>query len=459
MSQASNSGDAVAQLRQELSGDVISEAEGVDGLDVDAVLADVAEKRADYSLATQVRFATAELERQVQAAGDETLSGILMGSRDRYDKNWPRRYSLLRSNGDHLEVSSWDSTLPGPDGPEVDLRPGVMVELGAQFDDEYEEYSAQRVEAMTEVDREDLADKLSSVAVSPGDISRSDEWEIVAVKGTLRYINPQTVFRDGDPDGPGPVMMEDQRAPPKKQPHFEAVLEIEGGTQVRVHFERQNSGSPYLDLPEIDQLLPDALDEGQPDAQASFLQAALEGLEVVAVGNVNSVDQDRDDDGNKRMYVDIAATAMLNVDGGAEAAEEPATEPQPEESDDGDGIDGVVDDIKTAAQLQGVDPEELTKADVADMAPAVADAHPGEVIEHALRVLGGDADATTGTAETDADADPPELLENFRDGGTINCPGEDCLAQEGDAQSMVVHIATEHGVDTDDIGAWIGERV
>jgi len=127
MSQAT---DAVEQIRQQIDDDVLAGAEQAD-VDVDAVIASVADERSDYGISTQTRFAKAELNRQIEAADSETIKGILMGCRDRYERQWPRRYSLVRSNGEHLEVSSWEGTLPGPKGNDVDLSPGAVAALGA----------------------------------------------------------------------------------------------------------------------------------------------------------------------------------------------------------------------------------------------------------------------------------------------------------------------------------------
>jgi len=486
MSQAT---DAVEQIRQQIDDDVLTEAEQAD-VDVDGVIESVAEEREQYGIGTQTRFAQAELNRQIEAADSETIKGILMGCRDRFGRNWPRRYSLVRSNGEHIELSSWEGTLPGPKGNDVELAPGAVAAIGADYNDEYEDWQAERVESLTPLDKPELMDRLKTIAKRPSDLSRSDEYETDVVTGEIAFVNPQTVFRNGEPQGDGPVMMDDDREPPQKQPHFEVALSDDGGTRVRGHLERQRYGEPHVDLPEIEMLLQDAQDAGSPESQASFLQAALEGLEVVMVGNVSSVDTTRDDDGNKRTYVDVACTAivagersgeataegMADTDGESDTeseqadadddAGEPEAQPSPDDSEPAQtgvsaDVEDVADDIATAARLQGAVPEDLTLADVKEMAPELADDHPDEVLTHAVKSLSDDDADGGGDEESESAAEGGaqgmDALEAVKDGGVHKCPADDCLAQIGETSAFMSHVEDEHADGP--APEWVAEQV
>jgi hypothetical protein len=196
----SGSGNTLSadEVRRSIDAQVVQEASDA-GVDVDGVIESTIAERGDYGRRTVERFAVSALNRQIEAAASDTVSGILCGSRDRHGKNWPRRHALIKSDGDHLEASTWDGTLPTPDGTEVEIPAGAAVEIGLEHDSQYDSYEAKQLHSVQDLDRETLASRLASISKTPGDLSREDEYEIVAVRGELRFVNPQTIVEDGEP--------------------------------------------------------------------------------------------------------------------------------------------------------------------------------------------------------------------------------------------------------------------
>lgn len=376
MVQASESG--VQEVKSAVPAGVIDSAKEV-GVDVDSVVQENITKHSDYSVKTVARFVKTELQSRVEAEQADELSGIIMGSRDRYGRNWPRRHSLVRSDKENVEVSTWDGELPGPSGQDVDIPiGGAVVKMACNYDDQYESWEGKAIRGIREMDPAELVEALEQVAVSPDFLSRDDEYEVVVVKGEIAYINPQTVFVGGKENQEnwydGEVMIEDERG--ELQPHFEVSLRTEGNQRVRGSFERQGAGRPFTQVPDLEKMLHDAMrHRDTPEKQARFLTDGLQGEEIILVGNVNNFDTSRDDDGAVH-YVNIGLTAMVSLDDTRQVsieesatADEPEPAPEPDEAAETspsptEAVAEVRADIEKYCELTGTDIGSLTVDDV-----------------------------------------------------------------------------------------------
>lgn len=445
MTQDTADSDRVQAITQEIDGELVAQAEDA-GVDIDAIVSGHIEADGDFQNSTIARFATAELRQQIEAQNAEDHRGVIMGSRDRHGRNWPRRHSLITSDGDHLEVSSWDGSLPTPGGQEVQIPAGgAAVTMQCEYDSDYESYEAKGIQDIQDIPRDDLLDALGSVAIGPSDLSATDEYEVVVVRGQVYQVEPQTVFVDGEPDHDGDVMLPDERG--ELRPHVEIRLDQDDGSFVRGHFERQAYGKPYIGLPDFDALCQRA--KGQfddPQDQANFVSNGLEGAEVFMVGNVSSYNQDRNGDGDPVTYVDIGLTALVDAEREADEASAEA-DSEADESDDEMPPDpqqaGVVSDVRSTIQqyadLTGTDMDDLTVADVQENVDLDASE---EEIRAALS--GGDAGGSD------------DEFAALKDGDSYNCP--ECeLVQAGSIAELAGHVADEHKPD-ESPKAWLRDR-
>lgn len=486
-------------VKESLDDELVEEAEAA-GVDIDTVVRETIEEYDDYGVRSLARFAKSALESQIEAESAEEIKGLIMGSRDRHGKNWPRNHSILRSSGNHLEVSTFGPSVPDENGTEVRIPVGgAVVTMSCNYDDEYESYEGSRLEEANPLSLEQAVEAASDVALSPGDISKQDEYNIVAVRGTVRYVDTKTVFKDGDPHMEGPVLMEDDRG--DAIPHIEITLESEGSNQnVRGGIERQSTGRPYIHVPDLERMCEDAIqkygtgDEEQHEAQANMLQNGLRGMEVLMVGNVNNFGKNRND-GEVTEYVDIALSALVDV----EAAESPQSElsevpdtddagdeaEEPDEADetdeaeaddeadetdeaDGSGVAAVVEDatqdIVQYCDLIGIDPDGMTVDMVRDNLSGWEDADE-EVLYEALReakeFIDGRAPDAEPADEPDESGDDTPLAQ-IRENGVLHCPDADpadddaeCLYQASSKGDLGQHAATEHGVDPDGLEEWV----
>ena len=489
----SGSGNPVdAEDVQNLLDDGLLEEAQESDIDVESVIdSTIAEHGRDYGIATVKRFAAAALNNQIQASGAEVVNGILAGSRDRYGKNWPRRYALIRSNGDHIEASSWSGSLQTADGGEKEIPSGAAVEMRLEYDDEYDSYEAQQLDSVTPLSNEKLAAQLDQIARHPSEIGRADEYEMVVVKGEARFLNPQTVFEDGEPVGDGPIMLEDERGQPK--PHFELVLAEEGDTRLRAHVERQRYSEPMFAVEDFGQLVRDAHTKYEsPEDQVGFAGPALRGREVIIIGNVNSVDQTRGDDGTTTKYIDIGVAGVVEVpeeapagvsqdstqesgsddsdtddtatkdDDSLEDSEDtldeskPDDDPEPETEPDESVLQEVHGDIRQYCDLVGLDQSDVSVEVITENMDIDA---PESVIQTAIDNLDSEEVAVGGeSSESDADggAGGVESLRN-PETGQLECPDDDCWFNAGSEAELFGHIAGTHIAGDQNPEEWIEE--
>lgn len=451
-----DSSGTVDGIVQELDAEKVKAARDAD-INVEEIVGETMQEYADYEAVTQARFASAALERALDAVDAEVHEGILLGSRDRSGKNWPRRLSLVKKDGDHMEISSWSGSIPMDDGTEVDLPHGEMVEIAAEHDAEYDSWEAKRLDAVTRLSQSERASRLASVAVPPREIARDDEYEVVVVRGTVAWVDPATVFEDGEPVGDGPIMAEDENG--ELKPHLEVSLEGDEGVRVRGRIEEQRYGNPYIDVTDFDKLIRDANENfGEPEAQTEFLNSVMQGTDVVLVGNVSKVNQTRQD-GAVVTYVSLGLSGIVEVPSGAGQASssEAATESTSDTDTDTDSgaasasdVDAIREDIEQYADLTGTALDTITPSFVQDNLDVDA---PESVIHQALDELRGVRTPSDAAEQesTDGDSDAPEQepLESLqKSDGTYSCPKGGCLFSGSEA-SLYGHAASEHAGEQD----------
>jgi len=469
------------EVQAEMNDDLRQQAEDA-GVDVSFIVDKTIQEDADLGLTNVVRLVESTLKQQVEMESTETVSGILAGSRDRYGKNWPRRYALVRSDGDHIEVASWPGSLPTPDGGEAEIPAAAAVDMRVEYDSEYDSYEAKQLDSVTKLSKTDLSQKLAQVAVHPSEIGRDDEYETVAVRGTVAYVNPQTVFDDGSPAGDGPIMLADDRGRPK--PHFELVLSEEADTRIRAHVERQRYCEPLMAIDSFEKLCKKAQDRfNTPDNQTKFVGDVLRERDVVVVGNVNKVDQARSD-GDVTKYIDIGVAGIVEVvdadDGTEEVAEETTDdaddefvpdddqlgnfdpdegEVHPDQSDDSDDtadVAQVAEQVQQYAELVGMGKNEITAEVITENTAIEA---PDSVIEAAIERIGADADESVDEARGgDEPDDPIESLRNSET-GQLECPSDSCFANASGKAGLFGHVMGTHIPGDADPEEWVLEQI
>lgn len=453
--------ERIDSVRAQIDNEVIESANDV-GIDVDAVIGNVIESRGDYGPKTIATFASGSLRDQVEAEKADEVTGIVAGTRDWAGSEGPRRISILRSNGDHLELSSFDGELPGPDGEDVRIpSTGAIATFRCSWNEQYENFDAKGIQSVKPLNTPELVNELQKVVERPSELKATSEGEVVAVKGQIAFVDEvEELEQIGDEwqvTERYDVVQSDERGKPV--PHVQISLDRDDRTVVRGEIDKQRYGTPLLEVEDFEALAVDALDMGGPQEQSNFLQDALQGREVIFVGQVFKYDEATTSDDELRKYVNMSLSAIIETDldeaqqtvESASSEPEPQPEPDPESEDEGDDRTwkDVRDDIEQYADLSGEDIDDLTVADVKD---ALNLDYPDVVIDAALSgEPPGDADSSDGGEDYAA----------IKEGGVFQCPvetdGTPCPASAGSIAELSGHIYGEHDIGEPAQG-WLKEN-
>jgi len=315
--------------------EVVENAEKL-GIDVEGVVKEITEKYGEkYSKKTILTKIRAELRKRIQTASATKVKGIIAGSRDRWGRNFPIRLAVVRSSGEHIEVSTWsyENVKLGSGTGEVPVT--AIAELSVQKDEQYGSYQLLAIEKFKFLKRKELIEKLLQVAQRPSELDESQLYKIVVVKGVIHSILPATKFEEGEPVGTYPLLTEDAREKPNQWPTMQIWLKPDDETRCRLILERPRYAKPFYDVTDLVELCKDALELKDHVEQANFVQDGLEGRSVIAVGVMLQYNKTRLSDGTPVNYVDIGVAGLYEYEEPKQAQlteneEEEQSEPEPE---------------------------------------------------------------------------------------------------------------------------------
>ena len=323
--------------------EVVENAEKL-GISVEAVAKEISEKYGKkYSRKTILTKIRAELRKRIQAASATKVKGIIAGSRDRWGRNFPIRLAVVRSMGEHIEVSTWsyENVKIGNATGEVPVP--AIAELSVQKDEQYGSYQLLKIEQAKKLSNEEAVEKLLQVAVEPSELDESSLYKIVVVKGVINAIAPATRFEEGEPAGTYPVLTEDARETPSAWPTMQIWLKPDDDTRCRLILERPRYSKPYYAVEDMFLLCDDAIEVSDHMDQAEYVQDGLEGRTVIAVGVLLQYNKTRLADGTPVNYVDIGVAGLYEYEGEPVQSEltkrEEEQEPSAEEEESGESVE------------------------------------------------------------------------------------------------------------------------
>jgi len=295
--------------------ELVEQAEKI-GVDVKSVFNSVWERyRERYSEKTIFTRVRAALRREIRAKTASKIKGIIAGSRDRFGKSWPIRLAVVRSSGEHIEVSTWsyENVKIGNGSGEVPVP--SIAELSVQKDEQYGSYQLLKIEQAKRLSSEEAVEKLLQVAVEPSELDESSLYKIVVVKGVINAVVPATRFEDGEPAGTYPVLTEDAREKPNTWPTMQIWLRPDDDTRCRLILERPRYSKPHYAVEDLFLLCDDATELKDHVEQAQYVQDGLEGRSVIAVGVMLQYNKTRLADGTPVNYVDIGVAGLYEYEG------------------------------------------------------------------------------------------------------------------------------------------------
>lgn len=256
-------------------------------VDAEAIIAKVKPSVDKYGVATGVAVAVRHLKGAVLEANSESVTGLLVGQSDRFRTNSPLSVSLLRSKGDHLQLTNWGTLVKYGDS-RIEFPFPSIATVKIMSEGEYKGVPNLRIIALgsyEELSVPDTVARLNRVAKSVGEIDGGDELSVIVVKGVISFIAPVTKWRENGKNGTWQLYMPNARDEPQKHPVLQLTLEPENRNQVHVVFDRQRNAVPTIMVEDFAGLCEDAV-AGSPDPveQAKFLGGIVCGREVIIVG-------------------------------------------------------------------------------------------------------------------------------------------------------------------------------
>ena len=333
--------------------------------------------------AADLRRAIAEREKKTNGTD---IKGVLAGIRDVYGSKAPVRFTILRKDGGHVDVSQFGTSLK-KDGKKVDVAVPANVTVSALYDEEYDSYSVIALENYAPVKFDDFVSGLSAVAKSPAEITQSDHKKIVVVKGRIEFVNPVPKWKDGKQDGEETVWQANQRKTPVEHPVIRIRLQGEdvsiGGLLVPVYvsvtLQRMKNAVPTVSVPDIEGACQYALTvDEDPNEQAKQVGDILRGREIVAVGRVSSFDPKHD-----KICINVDACTLIQT------ADATGYVPTTKNRRSGDDVPEEPEPEQTGLDFGGDTEEEATveEASVGAEDPEGVDATPAVTADAVERYL------------------------------------------------------------------------
>lgn len=311
---------------------------GVTKESIDEIISGTYSQYGNYGLMTNVRRIRAAIQNKVEAASADTLVGMLVGSRDRVGKMSPIRFTLVKKDGKHVEVSNFGSVAQYKD-QKIEIPVPALVTLKAQYDPEYDSWNLISIEDYRPLDKAQFVKGLGSVAIPISDITKDMAYsqghaaKPVVIRGTIVKIGTEAVFRYEDTEEGGrhatvdhylPVFCQRELAKDSKDalPCFQFGIRAKekGANFVRCHLSQQRYGRPTIIVEDIDGICADSMHKfpDNPEAQADNLTEWLKDLNCIVVGTVATFKSTYTEDKQARNYIDISVSALISVEGDAE---------------------------------------------------------------------------------------------------------------------------------------------
>lgn len=334
------------------------------GRDVEAIIAEAikSERYQKYkSEATRLSILKSALCKTASAEldgdpFDEVV--IVFGGADRWGGNpkAPMHYLAMKKNKEFVRIKTWDTGLFSS----MPCKARVVGTLTS--DPKYGDAVVpvdDGVSAIEAVDKETLQKALMKVAITPQDHGKLEalvQYNVpYAFRGKIQWINPTSIWQDGENVGLNDVFCNDENTPPKKCVTCSISINAnDSGVGLTLNLDRPRINHPIVDIEDFEALAEDAYTENPGDRkkQGNYLKEVLSGRDVIAVGTVSGKKEK-----NNMLYVNVSTAFLMEVNPDIKPANDA---PKIDEFHKEDGPD-VIDPVDTS-----LSPEQKIVAAIVD---------------------------------------------------------------------------------------------
>lgn len=299
------------------------------GLKPSEIVGNLSDKLEKYGEKRALSIATAAINREIKNLDKEfvTVKGIVVGSTDRFGSKSPVTYHCLDNKGKPFKVATWDHNL---------ITFPNIVEVKGEINQKYGNIIVDEVLSTDSV-KNNIAEKLSTVAMTvQSDFTYVEQYQVIAIKGIIRWVNPAAKFKNKERDGSYEIMETKEYPNADLHPVLDISLDpMESSNRVNIQLKRQRAGNPLVNIEDFVEIVKDGYDQnrGDPKKQAKYVEDALRGVEIIAVGEVSSIKEVWSAE-NSRMdnFVNISVSYVEEIGFDGESIKKPVNPPKEEET-------------------------------------------------------------------------------------------------------------------------------
>jgi|GEM_PF-4694232 hypothetical protein len=317
--------------------EVIKSIEGTDvwnnalsaGLKPSEIVGGISDKLVKYGEKRAISIATAAITREISNLDKEfvTVKGIVVGSTDRFGSKSPVTYHCLDNKGKPFKIATWDHNL---------ITFPNIVEVKGEFNQKYGNIIVSDV-LSTDTVKNNIAEKLATVAMeATSDFTHVEQYQVISVKGVIRWINPSAKFENSERVGSHEIMETKEYPNADLHPVLDISLDpMESNNRINLQLKRQRAGNPLINIEDFVEIVRDGYTQnrGDPKKQSKYVEDALRGVEVMAVGEVSSIKEVWNADNNQmNNFINLSISYIEEIGFDGESIKKPVNPQKKEET-------------------------------------------------------------------------------------------------------------------------------
>lgn len=299
------------------------------GLNPSEILTKISDRLVKYGEKRAVAIATAEITKEIRNLEKEfvTVKGIVVGGTDRFGSKSPITYHCLDNKGKPFKIATWDHNL---------ITYPNIIEIRGEVNPTYGNIIVSEV-LSTDTVKNNIAEKLATVAMDTfSDFNGVEQYDVISIKGIIRWINPSARFENKEKVGSNEIMETKEYPNAELHPVLDISLDpMESSNRVNLQLKRQRAGRPSINIEDFSDLVKDGYEQnrGDPKKQAKYVEDALRGVEVIAVGEVSSIKEVWNAD-TSRMdnFINMSISYIEEIGYDGESVKKPVNPPKKEET-------------------------------------------------------------------------------------------------------------------------------
>lgn len=315
------------EVIKSLQGTDIWNSASTAGLKPSEIVGSLSDKLEKYGEKRALSIATAAINREIKNLDKEfvTVKGIVVGSTDRFGSKSPVTYHCLDNKGNPFKVATWDHNL---------ITFPNIVEVKGEVNQKYGNIIVDEVLSTDSV-KNNIAEKLATVAMTAlSDFTYVEQYQVISIKGVIRWINPAAKFENKEKVGSYEIMETKEYPNADLHPVLDISLDpMESQNRVNIQLKRQRAGNPLINIEDFLEIVKDGYEQnrGDPKKQAKYVEDAIRGVEIVAVGEVSSIKEVWNAE-NSRMdnFINISISYMEEIGFDGESVKKPVNPPKKE---------------------------------------------------------------------------------------------------------------------------------